>query len=80
MPSIKQYEILGFVRSRGQAKKKEIVEEFDNYYCNGSKHIGDILTRMVNNGLLERPKKGVYQLRVKPLSTVESDPNQLSLF
>lgn len=30
------------------------------YYCNADKHLGAVLTTMVKNGLIHRPKTGVY--------------------
>ncbi len=69
----------------GMATKKLIVSEFDGYYhANASKHIGSILARMVNNGTLERVKRGLYMIN-KQNPTVHSkihpeDPNQLLLF
>lgn len=52
--------IFDFVQSKGQATKSEICEVADGYYCNGNKHVGDRLTRMVKARLLVRIKKGVY--------------------
>ena len=46
--------------------KKEITEKLGNtYYHNGSKHLGDVLSRMVNNGTLIRLKLGVFEIRTK---------------
>jgi hypothetical protein len=33
-----------------------------NYYCNGTHHVAETLTRMVNNGRLVRTKRGVYEI------------------
>lgn len=42
--------------------KKAIKEKTGiSYYYNTDKHLGDILGRMVNNGLLERVKKGYFK-------------------
>ena len=61
--------------------KRDIVESIDNYYYNGSKHIGDRLSRMVKSGLLVRVKPGLYRLGLKnPHKKVHANPNQLKLF
>lgn len=56
-----QRQIYDFVRRNGQATKKEISEIADNYFCNGEKHIGDRLGRMVKAGFLIRVKNGLYK-------------------
>lgn len=33
-----------------------------SYHCNTNKHLGDCLSRMVKNGMLERVSKGKYKL------------------
>jgi len=38
------------------------------YYHNTDKHAGDVLSRMVNNGTLERPKRGHFKLRSQRLT------------
>lgn len=48
--------------------KKEAVEVF-RIYCNASKHCGDMLTRLVRAGKLDRVRRGVYRLR-DPLGMV----------
>lgn len=46
-----------------QLSKKEIIEKARLYYYhNTDKHAGDVLSRMVNSGLLRRISKGVYSL------------------
>lgn len=45
------------------ATKKELVAKFGGvYYCNGSKHLGEVLSRMVKSGHLIRIKPGVYKV------------------
>ena len=65
----------------GQITKKEAVELIGgNYYCNAGKHVGDVLTRMVKSGLLERIKIGVYKTSSKGKKEKESeDANQVKL-
>lgn len=48
--------------------KKEAVAVFQ-IYCNASKHCGEMLTRLVRSGHLDRVNRGVYRLR-DPLGTV----------
>lgn len=51
----------------GSFTKAEAVYQFGpNYYCNGDKHVGAILSRMVNSGILERPAPGKYRISEKP--------------
>jgi len=47
----------------------------DAYYCNARFHLGNIMSRMVNNGKFIRLKKGVYKLNL-----ISKDTNQKSLF
>jgi hypothetical protein len=76
--SLKQRQIVSFVGADIR-KKSEIVDKFSHwYYCNESKHIGDLLTRLVRSGWLERPSIGHYSSRTKVLPSV--DRNQLGLF
>lgn len=63
-------------------KKSDIIEKGSlHYYANTSKHVGDVLFRMVKKGLLERVKKGFYKLG-KPKGEVKfiEDPDQTKLF
>ena len=53
------------------------------YYCNEDKHVGDVLSRMVNAGFLVRVKPGHFELpkhRVEKVRGTEIDPAQSSLF
>jgi predicted HTH transcriptional regulator len=82
----KQKEILKFVYKNGETTKKEIIEAMPwDYYCNDSKHFGDIISRMVKNGSLKRIKRGVYEYNAdKTIKTgnkiVPVDPTQTNLF
>ena len=66
-------------------KKSEIIKEGKIcYYYNTEKHVGDTLSRMVRNGLLERVKIGYYKLSGKHKRRFKKDlienPNQINLF
>ncbi len=50
------------------------------YFRNTGKHVGDTLTRLINNGLLKRPKRGYYQLGLKNKRPAPVDPKQTDLF
>ena len=65
MISDKQKIILEFIKKSKDATitKKEAVELIGGcYYTNESKHTGDVLSRMVNRGLLKRIKNGVFKV------------------
>lgn len=77
MSDQKQRLILAYARQNGGkiTKKKAMeVPGVDTYYCNGAKHVGEIISRMVKRGLLTRIKPGHYEMRFK------TDPNQTKLF
>ncbi len=38
------------------------IPEVNTYYCNGKKHIGEIVKKMLKMGFITRIKKGTYQL------------------
>lgn len=52
------------LQNGGSITKKEaiLVPGVDTYYCNERKHVGDILSRMVNNGSLIRIKPGHFKV------------------
>jgi len=76
----KRNDILDYIHRTGETTKKEIVGRFDDYYCNGAKHIGDILSRMVKSGHLERVGFGVYKLNTKGKGLDCVDSRQTDLF
>ena len=79
--SQKQAILLDWFNKKKEATKNEIVEAFGDqwYQYNPSKHVGDVLTRMVDKGLLHRPKRGIYKLG--PSHQHENtNPNQMGLF
>lgn len=59
-----QKKIMAFAQSKGGTfTKSELVEAMGRkYYCNGDKHLGDRLSRMVNANLLKRVKPGVFEV------------------
>lgn len=59
-----QKKIMAFAQSKGGTfTKSEIVDAMGKkYYCNGDKHLGDRLSRMVNANLLKRVKPGVFEI------------------
>ena len=75
-----QEEILLYLKSVESATKKDIYTNVKfGYYHNWQKHLGDVLTRMVRNGTIERVKRGVYQFKrnkpVKDSVFYQSQPN-----
>lgn len=59
----KQKKVLSFINESEskQITKKEAMQLIDDHYCNGEKHVGETLSRMVKSGLLVRVKKGVFK-------------------
>jgi hypothetical protein len=59
-----QKKIMAFAQSKGGTfTKAEIVEAMGKkYYCNGDKHLGDRLSRMVNANILKRVKLGLFEI------------------
>lgn len=81
-PSNKQQAVLNFLYGEKAMSKKEImiglmVQYW--YYCNAEKHFGELLSRMVKSGFIERERKGYYKLksstRIKAV-----DEKQLNIF
>jgi glucan-binding YG repeat protein len=76
-----QRSILNFIKNSSDQNvgKKAIVEAFGHWhYYNASFHIGETLSRMVKNGMIERVKKGVYCLGKR--SNYTSNENAPTLF
>lgn len=77
-----QKQIIAILQEHGgEVTKKQVVEAIGgNYYCNGDKHVGDRLSRMVKSNLLVRVKPGVFRIgtgRKSNPSTI--DTNQICL-
>lgn len=80
----RQVQIIKYLREQPNetAKRADLVEKFKHwYYCNGEKHISDILHRMVKSGKLSKPKHGYYKLDFTgtKIKLEDIDPNQLNL-
>lgn len=56
----KQSAVLQFCHDNGGITKAQAMGLINTHYCNGEKHVGDCLSRMVKSGLLIRVKPGVF--------------------
>lgn len=72
----KQSQILRYCKANGGITKKQAVVLIDDYYHNADFLVGQILSRMVNAGLLTRVKPGVFIAGGQPK---KSDANQIKL-
>ena len=81
--SEKQKQILEFAfKNENKITKTEAFELIGGcYYCNASKHVGDVLSRMVKSKLLNRVKNGSFEINTNRTQTVTGIiiPNQLEL-
>lgn len=81
--SEKQKSILDFAsKNENKISKKQAVSLIGGcYYCNEKKHVGDVLSRMVNSKLLNRIKNGHFEINTNRTQTVKGIiiPNQLEL-
>lgn len=79
-PTPYQLKILALARENGgQFTAAQACERFaGNYYCNGEKHVGDAVRRMVNAGFLRRVKNGVYAIE-NQAANVGTDPAQTKM-
>ncbi len=88
MLSPKQRDILKLFRPGFEVTKQTVIDSgyAGSYYHNGAKYIGEILGRMVRQGLIERVKPGVFRLPDKPpvkqtyIKAETADDKQLTLF
>lgn len=80
--SYKQIAVIQFAHSNnGTIIKKQAMTLIDDYYYNGAKHVGDILSRMVNAGLLIRESPGKFKIGTGTISKEGIiNPNQITLF
>ena len=59
----RQKEVAKYLIEHGESKKSDIYDAMKfGYFCNASKHFGELLGRMVKNGSIERVSKGVYRI------------------
>ena len=82
MLSPKQKAIIKLMQDNdGKTTKAEAVILLQSqYYCNAEKYVGDILSRMVRIGLIDRVKNGVFEISKKTRNNgAEIDPKQLNL-
>lgn len=78
MLTSKQNQILDFLRE-GEKKKSEIVDQFGYwYYCNGDKHVGNLLSTMVRQNILVRKSKGVYELNLSIRKSSTNPSNEIT--
>lgn len=83
--SDKQTVILQTLQDKESMSKSELMEELQVnrwYYANYEKHFGEILSRMVNSGLIDRISKGKFKFKSsKRISNYpEVAKNQTELF
>lgn len=77
----KSQKIIDYLKTKETATKSELYAISDyQYYRNWGKHFGDVLSRLVDNGMLKRVKQGVYSIGegAKKSEQIE-DKNQLKL-
>lgn len=83
MPSQKQKEILRLFHPGIEITKQTTVQNCGMiYYHNAEKYIGEILSRMVTDGIIDRVRPGVFVLPDKPKVKTKAaeDDKQMELF
>lgn len=82
--SLKQKTLLDFAsKNENRITKKQAVDLIGkDYFLNAPKYVGDILSRMVKNKLLNRIKNGSFEINPNRSQTIKSivNPNQLELW
>lgn len=78
----KQKFIIQYLYRFETATTAEIFEAIPwNHYYYKKKHLGEILSRMVKNGSIERVRRGVYRLSKNGISkSLPVNENQTELF
>jgi hypothetical protein len=73
----KQKQVIQYLIENGESKKQDIYKAMQfGYYHNWEKHFGELLSRMVKNGMVERVSIGVYRVN----SIYKEVLNQQKLF
>lgn len=82
MPTEKQKAVIAYCLSHSnRITKKDAMAIINDHYCNGQKHVGDVLSRMVKAGMLIREKPGVFVLgKGKRNKRTVEDNNQPEMF
>ncbi len=75
----KQKTVLEFAwQNNGKITKADAMKLINTHFCNGDKHVGDTLARMVKAGLLIRIKPGHFEVgkgtRIKPSVIISNQP------
>ena len=80
MKTDKQHQVLKYLSTVESATLKDIYNNVKfGYYHNWNKHLGELLSRMVKRGFIERVKKGTFR-KLRNQSFIEVEKNQTSLF
>ncbi|NOY50459.1 MAG: hypothetical protein GXO88_07855 [Chlorobi bacterium] len=80
----KQAQIYRYIKKNPETTLQEIADAMPwDYFHNRNKHFGEICSRMVKRGAIQRVKKGIFIINPKPhrspFPQKESFENQLSL-
>lgn len=66
-----QQKIINYLKEQGETTKKVLYDNCsEGYYNNGMFHFGNILSNMVNKGMIERVHKGVFAIPIKHIEPV----------
>lgn len=84
MISDKQLEVINYLKTVEQADIHQIYRAVSfSYYCNYQKYIGEICSRLVEDGRIIRVKKGIFKFNEDYKPKVKAEHNnqqQGSLF
>lgn len=82
MSKSKQKEIAEYLKCVESATIDEIYKNVSfSYYYNANKYVGEILSRMIKSGHVERVKKGVFKLvKERGVIITTNIDNQKTLF